>query len=189
MSFFKSDKQRKIIIAIGIVIVVLGLVVAIVIFNIKEKRENEEKLNSYSDNQVNNLVSYDEILINVTGEVNRPGIYSIKNGSIVSDAIRIAGGFTKDADDTSVNLISKLKDGDKILVKRKVSEDSANLININTASVSALMNLPGIGEAKANAIVTYREKYGKFASIEEIMNVTGISESVYLKIKDSITVK
>ena len=187
MSIFKSEKQKKIVIIIIASIIIIGLVTAIILFNIKEKKENERIYNNY-DYDNNSLVSYDEILVNVTGEVNRPGIYSIKNGSIVSDAIRLAGGFTKDADDTSINLISKLKDGDKILVKRKASSDNPNLININTASVSELMQLPGIGEAKANAIVTYREKYGKFTSIEEIMNVTGISESVYLKIKDSITV-
>jgi len=61
-------------------------------------------------------------------------------------------------------------------------------VNINTADLALLMTLPGIGESKAGSIISYREEHGKFSSIEELMNITGIKEGVYTKIKEHITV-
>lgn len=184
MKILKNKKLLKIVfIAVGIVAILVIIIISII------KNTKEDIVIYREDDSLSVDIKLDEILVNVTGEVNKPGIYSIKSGSIILDAIRIAGGFTDKADEDSVNLIGKVKDGDKILVKRKDSENIEGLININTATVKELMTLNGIGEAKASAIITYRTQNGLFNSIEEIMNVQGITESIYLKIKDSITVK
>ena len=185
MKIFKNKKVIKIIL---ISIVSIGLI-TILLINIF-KKDNVEYIDLNSQSSLSSKeVSYEEILVNVTGEVKKPGIYSIKSGSIVSDAIKVAGGFSEYADVDSVNLIAKIKDGERILVKRLDESSDLTKVNINIATVRDLMTLPGIGEAKASAIITYRSVNGNFNSIEEIMNVQGISESIYLKIKDSITVK
>ena len=183
MQFLKNLTKKKIIIIITITITIASLIVIALITNSSNKGVKA------SINQNNIVSNNDEILVNITGEVNKPGIYSVPNGSLVNDVIITSGGFTKYADTDSVNLIQKVKDGDKIVVKRKVDNTNTDLININTATISELTKLTGIGEAKASAIVTYRETYGKFQSIEELMNVQGISQSVFDKIKDYITVK
>lgn len=141
------------------------------------------------------------IWIYVSGEVKFPGVYFLGNNSRIYEAIESAGGVTENAAEGYMNLAALLVDGQHIVVPDKdsfkneeqtlndLSEGSVNkgLVNINTASAEELKSLPGIGDARAADIISYREK-NKFRVIEDIMNVSGIKESLFNKIKELITV-
>lgn len=135
-------------------------------------------------------------VVYVCGEVNAEGVYTMPAGSRVADAIEAAGGAKEDADLKQLNLAETVADSQKILVPAvsetsDMSDDSKagdGLVNINQADKAALMTLPGIGEAKAAAIVQYRSEHGAFSAAEDIMNVPGIKQSGYDKIKDRIKV-
>lgn len=135
--------------------------------------------------------------VHIVGCVEKPGVYYVDEGAIVNDVVKLAGGLTKDADVSVTNLARRVTDGMMITIysKRQVAEGNTALeagkqvqININTADKERLMSLPGIGESKATAIISYRNKNGGFKEIKEIMNISGIKEAVFNKIKDYITV-
>lgn len=135
----------------------------------------------------------------VCGEVKTPGVYELPAGSRVYEAIRLAGGLTETADPGAVNQALIVEDGQmiQIFARGEESEESPQekeeqedgRVNLNTADITALMKIPGIGEAKAKSIIAYREENGKFQSAEDVMNITGIKEGLYSKMKDYITVK
>ena len=127
------------------------------------------------------------------------------SNSRLFEVIELAGGFTQEADETYLNLVEKISDGQRIYVPSKEevltgnienisqvnnnqaqSNIATSLININTASKEQLMTLPGIGEPKALDIITYRSTNGNFKNTEDIKNISGIKESAYSKIKDLI---
>ncbi len=135
----------------------------------------------------------------VCGAVNSPGVYALPEGSRIYEAVQLAGGLREDACAESVNQAECLTDGQMIQIltneeaialseKNTVAdvENSDGRVNINTASVTELMTLPGVGQSKAEAIVAYREEKGAFSAIEEIMNVAGIKEGIYNQMKDHI---
>lgn len=137
----------------------------------------------------------------VCGAVVNPGVYELPENSRVYEAVAMAGGMTEDAGTEAVNQAEIVTDGqmlriptiaEVLAVQEDASGDSGatddGLLNINQAEVADFMTLPGIGQSKAEALVKYREEHGKFSSIEEIMNVDGIKEGVFNKIKDSIKV-
>ena len=135
--------------------------------------------------------SYDECIVEIKGEVNREGIYSINSSARINDLIILANGLTKNADITNINLAQKVTDGMVITIPKlnnETEEEKQSKVNINTATKEQLMTLEGIGEAKALSIISYRVSNNGFKSIEEIMNVSGISERVYNNIKDKITI-
>lgn len=134
------------------------------------------------------------IYVYVYGQVLSPGVYEMHKGDRIYQAIEAAGGFTMDADTGSINQAQILQDEQEIFVrsvseKADISPEGMNadgLIDINTASREQLMSLPGIGEAKADAILTYREEHGRFQSTEEIKNISGIKDGLYNQICDLI---
>ena len=135
------------------------------------------------------------IFVYVCGAVNAEGVYELPSGSRVYEAIAVAGGFRDDADARNVNQAEVLEDEERIyvpVVGENVPADFASeqdgKININKASKEELMTLPGVGESRADSIIKYREEAGAFQSIEDIMNVSGIKEGLYEKIKDLITI-
>lgn len=137
------------------------------------------------------------IYVHICGEVKNPGVYELPEGSRIFEAVEAAGGFTEYAAQASLNQAQQVSDGTQIVIlsldeaeekARREQEQAAGIVNLNTASKEQLMTLAGIGESRAEDILRYREESGGFQSIEEIMNVPGIKESAYLKIKDSITV-
>lgn len=138
------------------------------------------------------------IYVHVCGAVKNPGVVALSEESRGQDALDAAGGFTPDAATDSVNLAEKVHDGMKLYfptreeaqtVERAAQDEAAGLIDINTADVTLLRTLPGIGEAKARAIVADREAKGPFESAEDIMRVSGIKESAYGRIRDLITAR
>ena len=154
--------------------------------------------------------SRDTIVVYIVGAVERSDVYDLPAGSILNDLVALAGGLRENADGEAVNLAFTLESGmmiripyvgdsdKKWLVDSGVSGSSASaglrdpqgsaLVNINTASVSELCTLPGIGESTALKIISYRTENGPFSSITEIMNVSGIKAARYNDIKSFITV-
>ena len=149
-----------------------------------------------------------EVYVDVDGAVVSPGVYRLKDGARVAQAIDAAGGLTPEADVTGLNRASKVADGQKIYVP-KVGEQQASiadvgvdggasassgvggatsLVNINTASAAELQTLSGIGPSMAQSIIDERTKNGAFASVDDLMRVSGIGEKKLAKIKDSICV-
>lgn len=149
-----------------------------------------------------------EMLVDVCGAVMNPGVYELDGSSRVFQAIEAAGGFLPEAAASAVNQAQPVSDGQQIYVPTQEeaeegalpaaiqpadpgseTTDANGVVNINTADAAALKSLSGIGDAKAQAILTYREEHGFFSSIEEIMQVPGIKESTFSAIKDKIAVK
>lgn len=137
------------------------------------------------------------VLVHVCGAVCRPGVYELSAQARKAQAIEAAGGFAQDADDAYINLAAGLTDGEQIRVPLKSEtagmpyaggETVSGLVNINTADLAGLMSLPGIGEAKARAILEYRASHGRFAQASDIMKVSGIKEALFETIKHLITV-
>lgn len=157
--------------------------------------------------------SQEEIFVDVCGAVAAPGVYRLPPGSRVYQAVELAGGFLPEAAGTCINQAEPLNDGEQVYVPTKEEAEERHLsvpgnedgmtseiaggsesaeqkkVNLNTADSSELQTLSGIGEAKAEAILAYREEHGGFSSIEEIMNVPGIKESTFFGIKDKIAVE
>ena len=148
------------------------------------------------------------IFVDVCGAVISPGVYEISADSRVFQVIEAAGGFLPEAASSTVNQAQPVSDGQQIYVhtQEEVKEGtlpatiqqadpgsgtgtSEGVVNINTADAEALKSLTGIGDAKAQAILAYREEHGAFSGIEEIMQVPGIKESTFSAIKDKIAVK
>ena len=130
------------------------------------------------------------IRVHVVGEVEVPGLYELKLGSIANDAIERAGGFASDAAQESVNLARVLSDGEQLIVlnREQVSTSvQAGKVSINRASEGEFDSLPGIGPALANRIIDYRSKAGGFKSIEELTAVSGIGAKLFEQIRDQLT--
>ncbi|TLN07959.1 hypothetical protein FDZ74_12430 [bacterium] len=137
------------------------------------------------------------IIVDVSGEVFVPGIYTLPQNSRVADAIDIAGGLLANADTSRINLAARIKDGDKVWVPAVGEASTAELdiptrsngvlININTASAKEIEALPGIGEVKAAQIISYRDQHGLFTNIEDLLNIPGIGPELLEKIRPSIT--
>ena len=144
--------------------------------------------------------SSDGFYVHIAGAVNRPGLYRLPPGSRVDDAIRAAGGATADADLNALNLATKVKDGDKVLVPKRgessgggggegaAASGQSQTVNLNTATADQLDALPGIGPALAQRIVTYREQHGGFRTVDELQKVPGIGPSKFAQLKDLVSV-
>ncbi|MGA7192267.1 MAG: helix-hairpin-helix domain-containing protein [Anaerolineales bacterium] len=155
------------------------------------------------------------IEIQIIGDVVKPGVYALPDGSRVQDAVDAAGGLEADADSNSVNLAARLEDGQQINIpslggssvvstvstptplfrviststpSTSATTTSGSLVNINTATAQQLDALPGIGPVTAQSIITYRQQHGPFQHIEDIMNVPGIGPITFDNMQNKITV-
>lgn len=189
------------------------------VYIVSENEENIEEDNikiekDYETNNIENNIEYKNkentisknVTIYVSGEVNNPGIVTIESDKRLYDAVEKLGGVTQNADLNRINLAIKLNDEEHYIIP-KIGEDNiisqdisvnnidtikneqTSKININTATIEELDNLPGVGEATANKILNYREENGIFKSIEEVKNVNGIGEKKYIDIKDKICIE
>jgi len=201
-------KNKKDIILIGCMflgLTFLGFGYKYLTFNSQKKvveNINIENKQQKEDDSSENNKQISEIYVHIDGEVKNPGVYKMKIGDRVNDAIQAAGGLTENADKGRINLATKLRDEMKIHISKigETNSDLSNeskddnsdgnnskLININTASKEELCKLTGIGENKAKLIIEYREKK-KFTKIEDITKVSGIGKKTFEKIKNDITV-
>lgn len=142
------------------------------------------------------------VFVYVCGAVNAPGVYELASDARVYEAVESAGGVKEGAAGEALNQAQLITDGERIyiptreeleqgfvdgLVPEVTGTDNTGKININTAAKEELKTLPGIGDAKADSIIAYREAAGAFQTVEELMQVEGIKEGVFNKIKDKIT--
>ena len=204
-------------------VIIVIIAATIILILIHEKLiKNEDFIETNTDfniMQTEENVIEDEnsgkIIIYITGEIQKEGVYELKENSRVLDAIEIAGGLKENANIEDINLAQILEDESKIYIPNKNDENIKNdnqnnidnisknttetikkegtiikseKININTASQTELETLPGIGPSTALKIVNYRKEKGKFKNIEDIKNVSGIGESKFSKIKDLIKI-
>jgi competence protein ComEA len=200
--------------------------------NVENKeKQNLNKTKSESENEVDDYNTQDDIdngtstslfgtkqlgniVVHVIGEVKKPGVIKLKEGSRIIDAINKCGGQTEEADLSKINLAYVLDDGSQIYIPR-VKEDIQNTtimkteagnnvivnnvtqgdneknvkVNLNTATLEKLMTLPGVGESTAQKILEYRNKNKKFKSVDELKNVSGIGEAKLNTLKEYIYVK
>ena len=176
---------------------------------IKEEIKTNDQIENNSNEQ--QLEKNENIIVHVSGAVNKEGIVELKNNSRIIDAIDKAGGLKDEADITNINLAYIIEDGMKIHIPSKEEKESTIIvesnidsgtveqsneiksnnnkkININTATKTDLETLPGIGESTALKIIEYRKEKGKLKLIEDIKQVNGIGENKFNKIKELITV-
>ena len=210
------NKKQKIVLIIIISIITLGVAYYTYImktndeFNVEEQSLEVEKDTEEENNEVKEEKS--KIIIHVSGAVVNEGIVELEEKARVADAIEAAGGVTEDAYMRDINLASLLEDGMKVYIPTKeevmqkeensdyiigsnniignnnVESKKSGKVNINTATKEELDTLPGVGELTANKIISYREENGKFKSIEEIKEVSGIGDSKFEQIKDLIEI-
>ena len=144
-------------------------------------------------------VAKNEVVVYVSGQVKTPAVVTLEdNGNLrLIDAVNAVGGLTELADAESINLAENLTDGQHIHIPTKEiffrelsvpSNNSSNLININTADAKELEKIKGIGPALAGRIIDYRESNGAFKSVDEIKKVRGIGDKTFDKMKDQITI-
>ena len=146
-----------------------------------------------------------ELKVYISGAVANPGVYSLREGDRLADAISIAGGANADADLSAVNLAVRVEDEEHYHIPAAGEAPSGGvaaalpgssnpagtcdgLIDLNTASATLLETLPGIGEVRAAATVSYRTEQGPFQSVEEITSVPGIGPATYESIRELVTV-
>lgn len=167
--------------------------------------ETSDKVPELPPEEVTQLpVPPPEIIVDVKGAVRHPGVYTMKDGDRLIDAINAAGGYIPEADSKMINHAMKLTDefliyipveGEEIteMPTTVVQSPSTNSsedakVNINTATESELMTISGIGPAKAMAIINYREEHGLFSSIESLTEVSGIGQKTFEKLEHLITI-
>lgn len=232
-------KEKRNIVILAIVIMIIAIIgIIIICINYKSEytsidmlEEMEENLvheNTEEGKSVNHVENKSQnteetgdneeiIAIHITGEVKKPGIIYLKKGARIVDAIKEAGGATKNANLDRVNLAYILSDGQKIYIPNKNEKDEGKeyiiansgenilleegnsntreslkgvdgKVNINDAKQTELETLPGIGPSLAQRIIEYRENNGKFQKIEDLQNVKGIGDSKYSNIKDNVCI-
>lgn len=218
-----NDFNKKNKILLIVIVAIVAIISYYFIFDRKEEWLNNQeqnleikeeiKTNDQIENNSNErqLEKNENIIVYVSGAVNKEGIVELKNNSRIIDAIDKAGGLKDEADITNINLAYIIEDGMKIHIPSKEEKESTIIvesnidsgtveqsneiksnnnkkININTATKTDLETLPGIGESTALKIIEYRKEKGKFKLIEDIKQVNGIGENKFNKIKELITV-
>ena len=145
------------------------------------------------------------VYVDISGEVANPGVYKVTQDTRLFEVIDMAGGLTEDADTNSLNRAERVTDGQKIIVLSRTESHGDNdkgqgeassftddpddeRVDINTADLSQLQTLPGIGPAKAQSIIDYREQNGYFTKIEDLLDVTGIGQQTFTSIRERIRV-
>lgn len=166
-----------------------------IVFTVNNINEDDTDIVKNNELEKEDTIETSYYYIDIKGEVKNPGVYKLKKGKRVIDALNLAGGITGNADTTNINLSKKITDEMCIIISSKndiLNENNLSKknskVSINTGSVDDLKSLSGIGESKAQAIIDYREENGLFSQIEDIKNVSGIGESLYEKIKDYIEI-
>ncbi len=180
--------------------------------NMTQLSETEITVNTKTDTGIitEPESSPQQVYIYLCGAVALPGVYCLSEGSRLYEAVEMAGGLTQEADENCLNMARQITDGEQIVIltldeaaslkeagayaypaesnAQAAAPQKAGLVNINTATVQELTSVSGIGESRALAIIDYREKNGRFGSIEDIKNVDGIKDGLFSKIKDKITI-
>ena len=185
-----SNNQRKALLIVAASAVAIS---ALFIFKPNPFRNSNQVIQKP---EIPAIVQPPMIYVDVIGEVLHPGVFQLPPSSRVIDAIKAAGGQSKYADLTTINLARVIKDGEQIYVDRKFSGGSGisshnrtnSIININRASAKELESLPGIGPVLAARIVEYRKSNGPFTSVDDLKKVPGVGGAKLEKFKEKIRV-
>ena len=178
---------------------------------VSDENKNNDKKEKIEDEKEN--ISNKEITVYVSGEVNKSGVVTLKEGDRLAVAVEKLGGTTKKADLNNINLAIRVKDEEHYIIpkigdakqedlkdvnntkdietaeiKNENTAKDSSTININTATLEELDKLPGVGEATANKIISHREENGQFKNIEDIKNVNGIGDKKFENMKELICV-
>ena len=178
---------------------------------VSDENKNNDKKEKIEDEKEN--ISNKEITVYVSGEVNKSGVVTLKEGDRLAVAVEKLGGTTKNADLNNINLAIRVKDEEHYIIpkigeakqedlkdvnntkdienaeiKNENTAKDSSKININTATLEELDKLPGVGEATANKIISHREENGQFKNIEDIKNVNGIGDKKFENMKELICV-
>lgn len=197
--FNKLNKKYTALVVIGILTLFF-----LVVFSGCENNKNSVSLESENETKTRQEIATEakDLYVYVTGAVKKPGVYAVKQGSRVFEVIEKAGGMTKTAkkdcinqaetvaDSQNINIITKKQYKKLIYNEKNQNNDNktgSGKININSADVAELTGLSGIGEAKAKAIIQYRNENGNFTNIEDIKKVSGIGDALFKKISNEIT--
>lgn len=205
--------MKKTIIILCTIIVVLGGIIFILYKNNSSSKEEIVDIFEEPEEIKQEESNSKKVIVDIKGMINNPGVYEVDSNLRVNDVIELAGGLKEGADTSNINLAKLVSDEMTIIIysteevlekfKQEVcicncpyiqndacinSNNNSNLININTAGIEELTTLTGIGDVKAEAIIKYRSEVGKFKTKEELLNVEGIGEALFEKIKDNITV-
>ncbi len=170
--------------------------------SVKESQEQSvkhEELKGEDEFDSEEIDETEDIYVDISGCVKEPGVYKVAAGTRIFQVIERAGGLTEGADIESVNRAEEVTDGQKIIINlvgeqkpeaigNTYSEEDSDKVNINTADSSRLQAIPGVGPATAQKIIEYREQNGKFKSVEDIKNVSGIGDKTFENMRPYITV-
>lgn len=200
-----------------IILIVIMISLLIYFINKDNKESDTNDLSFVEETTKETTTLKQKQYVDIKGNVKNPGVYEFNENDRVIDAINLAGGLKKNANTSNINLSQKLKSEMVIYIysNEEIKNNENNLscdtkcktevievnnciqnteknndtskININTATIDELLKISGIGESKAKNIIEYREKNGEFKNIEDIKNINGIGDSLFNKIKDSIT--
>lgn len=211
----KKDFHRKII----LICIVVVLIIIIMFYKNESEEYfiSENNIENFVENELilneniltkNEDLEKEKIKIYITGEVNNPGVKELEYGARIEDAINSAGGITLNANIKNVNFAYQLEDGQKIYIpniNEKIEEyitiengdgiidsskrTTSNRVNINKANSDELCKIPGVGESLAMRIINYREENGKFKTIDDLKNVSGIGEKKFEGLKEYVVVK
>lgn len=197
--------NKKIIILVVIIIIITSIIIYKQEFSKYDNLINEDifakqnnTVNSFTENETSTFEKT-KIKVHIIGEINSPGLYELDEGSRINDLILLAGGQTSNADLNKINIAYELSDGEQIYIPSifdenneyndsKVTSNSGK-ININKATIEDLQTISGIGPSLAQKIISYRTSIGKFNSLEELKNVSGIGDKKYEAIKEYIVLK
>ncbi|WP_353855174.1 helix-hairpin-helix domain-containing protein [Bacillus sp. Bos-x628] len=167
----------------------------------KENKELQVQAETKQEETVNESTS---IVVEVKGAVQKPGVYTFQSEDRIEEAIRRAGGFTRKADTIEINQAAKLEDSMMIYVPKQgesvrqppvatavtpSGDQKSQSVNVNQADATELQTVNGIGPAKAEAIIAYREEHGEFQQIDDLRKISGFGEKTVERLKDQLTVK
>ncbi len=216
MEFIQKYYQRfkwKIILIVGGVSVLVCLSCFLLFINKNEKAvpeiqelgEQTQETTTVEETVISKNEEEQLGYVDLKGAVKKPGMYKIKENMRVLEVVECAGGFTDEANEKQVNFSQKVRDQMVIYVPKEGEEEKEQLttfsdesetatekegkVNINTADLSSLMTVNGIGQKKAEEIIRYREEHGSFQNVDELTNVSGIGQKTFESLKDSITIK
>lgn len=167
-------------------------------------KENKDIQVTLEDKQEKTEKEPSTIFVEVKGAVRKPGVYTFQSDARVEEAIQRAGGFTSKADSIEINQAAKLEDSMMIYVRKQgeaeketqtasadasTGVEKSEGVNVNQADAAELQTINGIGPAKAEAIISYREEHGEFQQIEDLRNISGFGEKTIERLKSQLTVK
>jgi competence protein ComEA len=186
------DPSRRGALALAAVGVVAALVAGFVLLR---GRSSEQPLAVPDVSGASTSTQGPQLVIDVEGKVRRPGLVRLADGARVDDALRAAGGVLPGVSTGSLNLAQKVSDGQQVLVGLDVSAagggggaQAGGLLDLNLATVDDFDGLPGIGPVLAQRIVDWRTEHGRFASVDQLQEVSGIGASKYASLKSKVRV-